>query len=144
LALPSAEVVQRNVVPWIGIALREQFGRVLVEAMACGVPVVGSEVGEIPHVIGPAGLTFPAGDVPALVERLARLRDDPGLRRRLAVEATTRARSEFGWDRAADRMTEVWRSLTAASSRSSSDSSASARPASSSSSRQKAGKVTTS
>jgi capsular polysaccharide biosynthesis protein/Mrp family chromosome partitioning ATPase len=40
--------------------------RVLVEAMACGVPVVGSDVGEIAHVMGDAGLSFPAGDVAAL------------------------------------------------------------------------------
>ena len=40
----------------------EQFGRVLIEAMACGVPVIGSNSGEIPHVIGDAGLVFPEGD----------------------------------------------------------------------------------
>jgi glycosyltransferase involved in cell wall biosynthesis len=38
---------------------KEQFGRVLVDAMACGVPVVGSTCGEIPNVIGEAGLIFP-------------------------------------------------------------------------------------
>jgi glycosyltransferase involved in cell wall biosynthesis len=38
---------------------KEQFGRVLIEAMACGVPVIGSESGEIPNVIGNAGLVFP-------------------------------------------------------------------------------------
>ena len=46
----------------------EQFGRVLTEAMACGVPVVGSRSGEIPWVIGDAGRIFPEGDADALAE----------------------------------------------------------------------------
>ena len=44
----------------------EQFGRVLTEAMACGVPVIGSRSGEIPWVIGDAGRVFPEGDTDAL------------------------------------------------------------------------------
>lgn len=73
----------------------EQFGRVLVEALWCGVPVVGSDSGEIPWVIEATGggLVFPEGDSAALAERLTRLRDDPELcaelasRGRRAVEA---------------------------------------------------------
>lgn len=38
---------------------KEQFGRVLIEAMSCGVPVIGSTCGEIPNVVGEAGLLFP-------------------------------------------------------------------------------------
>lgn len=112
LVLPAVEVVQRNVVPWIGIPLREQFGRVLVEAMACGVPVVGSDVGEIPHVIGPAGLVFPAGDVTALAERLTRLRDDPALARDLAVAGRCRAERHFAWSRVADTLCLAWHELS--------------------------------
>ena len=51
----------------------EQFGRVLIEAMASEVVVVGSDSGEIPHVIGEAGLVFPEGDAPALCARLEEL-----------------------------------------------------------------------
>ncbi len=40
---------------------KEQFGRVLIEAMSCEVPVIGSDSGEIPEVIGSSGLTFPEG-----------------------------------------------------------------------------------
>jgi glycosyltransferase involved in cell wall biosynthesis len=112
LVLPSVEIVQRHVVPWIGIPLREQFGRVLVEAMACGIPVVGSDVGEIRHVIGPAGLVFPAGDVTALADCLTRIRDDSGLARRLGEAGVSRARSEFAWSRIAESLCRIWRELS--------------------------------
>ncbi len=65
---------------------KEQFGRVIVEALWCGVPVVGSDSGEIPWLIGltEGGLIFPEGDHVALAAHLRTLRDDPTLRRRLA------------------------------------------------------------
>lgn len=65
---------------------KEQFGRVIVEALWCGVPVVGSDSGEIPWLIGltGGGLVFPEGDPTALAAALARLREAPELRRRLA------------------------------------------------------------
>jgi glycosyltransferase involved in cell wall biosynthesis len=114
LALPSAEIVQRNVVPWVGIPLREQFGRVLVEAMGCGVPVIGSDVGEIGHVIGGAGLTYPAGDVPALSRAIAAVRDDPSLARQFGAAGVARARGDFSWDHVAMTMCEIWRHLATA------------------------------
>jgi len=63
---------------------KEQFGRVLIEAMATGVPVVGSDSGEIPHVIGDAGLIFPEDDALALREAIEKIRGDERLRQRLA------------------------------------------------------------
>jgi glycosyltransferase involved in cell wall biosynthesis len=113
LTLPSMEIIQRNLVPWIGIPLREQFGRVLVEAMACAVPVVGSDTGDIPHVIGPAGHVFPAGDAAALADRLARIRDDPDHARQLAANGLRRAQAEFSWSQIADSMCRIWRQLAA-------------------------------
>jgi glycosyltransferase involved in cell wall biosynthesis len=73
----------------------EQFGRVLTEAMACGVPVVGSDSGEIPHVIGDAGLIFPEGDAAALCDALARLLADPALRHDLADRGRARVLAHF-------------------------------------------------
>lgn len=112
LVLPSKPVVQRNVVPWIGIPLQEQFGRVLVEAMACGIPVLGSDVGEIPNVVGDAGLIFPAGDADVLAARIRWLRDRPTAARRLGVAGTARAKEHFGWDRVAEQMAGIWRAHT--------------------------------
>ena len=56
---------------------KEQFGRVLIEAMACGVPVIGSSSGAIPEVIGDAGLVFPERDHDALTSALEALRSEP-------------------------------------------------------------------
>ncbi len=66
---------------------KEQFGRVIVEALWCGVPVVGSDSGEIPWLIGltGGGLVFPEGDSEALAGRLSELREAPALRERLAL-----------------------------------------------------------
>ncbi len=55
---------------------KEQFGRVLIEAMACEVAVIGSDSGEIPNVLGCAGLTYPEGDIGALAAHLQQLADD--------------------------------------------------------------------
>jgi glycosyltransferase involved in cell wall biosynthesis len=74
---------------------KEQFGRVLVEAMACGVPVIGSDCGEIPTVIGPVGMVFPEKDVPALGACLRRVIEEPGVRRRLAALGRARAESHY-------------------------------------------------
>jgi glycosyltransferase involved in cell wall biosynthesis len=65
---------------------KEQFGRVIIEAMACGTPVVGSNSGEIPHLIRRTcgGLIFQEGDPEDFAEQLNQLILDSSLRRRLA------------------------------------------------------------
>ncbi len=77
---------------------KEQFGRVLAEAMACGVPVVGSDSGEIPATIGDAGLTFAEGDVEALAASVRRLSDDHALREGLGGKGRKRAVDNFSLD----------------------------------------------
>ena len=74
---------------------KEQFGRVLVEAMACGTPPLGSSSGEIPNVIGDAGLVFPEGDASALAESLQRLMDDTNLREALSRRGPVRVNAHF-------------------------------------------------
>lgn len=87
----------------------EQFGRVLAEAMACEVPVVGSDSGEIPNVIGEAGLVFPEGDAAALRERLARLARDAGERRRLGRLGRERALARYTQASIAEATWRVYR-----------------------------------
>ncbi|MBC7227530.1 MAG: glycosyltransferase family 4 protein [Thermoflexales bacterium] len=70
---------------------KEQFGRILVEAMACGVSVVGSNSGAIPEIIGDAGLIFPEGDVEALAGCLSHLRQSPDLQAELVRLGLVRA-----------------------------------------------------
>lgn len=73
----------------------EQFGRVLIESMACGVPVVGSATGEIPNTIGDAGLTFAENDVEQLRAQIARVMSDPVLRADLRQRGLRRVRDRF-------------------------------------------------
>jgi glycosyltransferase involved in cell wall biosynthesis len=110
LAMPSTETVRRTLVPRTEVPVREAFGRVLVEAMACGVPVVGSNLGEIPHVIGPAGLVHRAGDTDALTARLSQIRADDALARRLGAAGLTRAQL-FSWTTVSDSMCRTWQAL---------------------------------
>ncbi|MBW3534817.1 MAG: glycosyltransferase family 4 protein [Gemmatimonadetes bacterium] len=100
------------VLPTLGTASwTEQFGRVLVEAMACGIPVVGSLCGEIPSVIGDAGDLVPMEDAASLAEALRRLRDDAPLRRRRAEAGRRRVTERFTQERVAERTVEFYRSL---------------------------------
>lgn len=90
---------------------KEQFGRVLVEAMACEVVVVGSDSGEIPNVIGSAGLTFPENDVAALHDHLLTLLKDEDLRLKLRSAGRRRVLAHFTQEQVAARTVEVYREL---------------------------------
>src|SRR5438270_5530430 len=76
---------------------REQFGRVLAEAMAAGVPVVGSSSGAIPEVIGDAGLVVPEGDAATLARAIDAVLSQPGLRRSLVERGRQRATTAYAW-----------------------------------------------
>ncbi len=90
---------------------KEQFGRALVEAMACGVPVVGSTCGEIPNVIGDAGLIFPEGEADGLHEHLSRLQRDAALRADLAQRGRQRVLENYTHQQIARKTYEVYRTL---------------------------------
>jgi glycosyltransferase involved in cell wall biosynthesis len=90
---------------------KEQFGRVLVEAMACGVPVVGSDSGEIPHVIGDAGLVFAEDRADALQAHLSRLLRDPDLRADLARRGHDRFLAHYTQARVAADTYRVYQAM---------------------------------
>jgi glycosyltransferase involved in cell wall biosynthesis len=90
---------------------KEQFGRALVEAMACGVPVIGSDCGEIPNVIGDAGMIFREEDVSALRAHIAALRDDPARRAEFGQRSRARVLERFTQARVAEETYQVYRQI---------------------------------
>jgi glycosyltransferase involved in cell wall biosynthesis len=76
---------------------REQFGRMLVEAFACGVPVIGSDSGEIPYVIGNSGLVVGEADEASWGKHLVDLLNSPSRRAELAARGLDEARKRFAW-----------------------------------------------
>lgn len=90
----------------------EGMGSVLLEAAACGVPVVATAAGGIPDVVQDrlTGLLAPPQDPPALARCLTELLDDPGLARRLST-AAFEALPRFGLARAAERLERLYQAL---------------------------------
>ena len=90
----------------------EGFGMPVAEAMACGAPVLCSDIPALCEVAGGAGVHVPLY-VPALAAELARLAGDPVLRSELGARGVERARS-FSWDRCAALHLEAYREAAAA------------------------------
>ncbi|MBO3459815.1 hormogonium polysaccharide biosynthesis glycosyltransferase HpsO [Aetokthonos hydrillicola Thurmond2011] len=93
LVLPSETTYEFKTLTAAG--WKEQFGHVLIEAMACKIPVIGSNSGEIPHVIGQTGLVFPEGDAQALANCLAQLMEKSELAQTLGEMGYQRVMSKY-------------------------------------------------
>lgn len=87
---------------------KEQFGRVLIEAMACQIAVIGSQSGEIPNVIGDAGLVFAEGDVAALYEHLLKLMQSDEQRRQYGQAGRQRVLAQYTQDQIAAQTVAVY------------------------------------
>lgn len=86
----------------------------LIEAMACGVPVVGSDSGEIPHVIGDAGLIFPENDEDALRAHLGHMMSHQGGWKRLSRKGRERVMEVYTQQEIARATHEVYVKMTEA------------------------------
>jgi len=76
---------------------KEQFGRMLTEAFACGVPVIASSSGEIPYTVADAGLIVPEADEPAWSEAIGELIDSPALRADYRRRGLDRVHTNYSW-----------------------------------------------
>ncbi len=95
---------------------KEQFGRVLIEAAACGTPCIGTNSGAIPDVIGDSGLVVPEHDPRALAEAIMALHNDRDLAQRMGRVGQQNALAYFTWQRVAQRMSSIYQAVTAAKS----------------------------
>jgi glycosyltransferase involved in cell wall biosynthesis len=101
LVLPS-----RTTANW-----KEQFGRVLIEAMSCGVPVIGSSSGEIPHVIGDGGLVFAEGDSQALANHVHYLSTTQDAYAALSQQARQRILTTYTQGAVAHQYWQIYRQM---------------------------------
>jgi glycosyltransferase involved in cell wall biosynthesis len=90
---------------------KEQFGRVIIEAMACGVPVIGSDSGAIPDVIGQDGLIFPEGDSEALLSHLRTVQRSRSMRQELGQRGRDRVKKNYTQAQVAAQTVDIYRSL---------------------------------
>lgn len=105
LVLPS-----RTTARW-----KEQFGRVIIEAGACQTPVIGSDSGAIPEVVGTAGLIFPEGQPLALAASIQHLHGDPKLCRDLGLQGRAQVEARYTWQRVAEQMHAIYRQVLGSS-----------------------------
>lgn len=90
---------------------REQFGHVLIEAMACKIPVLGSTAGEIPHVIQDAGLIFQQRNQTDLQGQLSMFMHSQTLRDTLAQRGYERVIQEYTHDVIAQKTFSFWQKI---------------------------------
>ena len=92
-------------------SLDEGFGFPLLEAMACGVPIVASDAGSIPEITDGAALLVAPSDVDGLARALAEALGDDTTRRRLVADGTSRL-ADFSWTTMVDRLLAVYERMT--------------------------------
>ncbi len=105
-ALDALALVSQTTATW-----KEQFGRVIIEAHACGTPVVGSRSGAIPEVVGAGGVIVPERDPEALAQAVMHLHAHPEDARRMGEQGRAEVDARYTWEQTAARMSEIYRRL---------------------------------
>ncbi|MCW3095521.1 MAG: glycosyltransferase family 4 protein [Chthonomonadaceae bacterium] len=90
---------------------KEQFGRVLIEANACGTPVIGSTSGAIPEVVGKAGVVVPERNSKALADALRDLEADPAGCAAMGKIGRRQVEENYTWQRVAERMSGIYQKV---------------------------------
>jgi glycosyltransferase involved in cell wall biosynthesis len=91
-------------------SLYEGFGFTILEAMACGTPVVASNVSSLPEVAGDAAILLDPLDVEGMVEAIQHLQVDPTYRQQLIDRGLARA-TLFTWEKTAEQVAKVYEKL---------------------------------
>ena len=105
-AMDALLLVSRTTKTW-----KEQFGRVIIEAQACGTPVIGSDSGGIPEVVGEGGVIVPESNPGALAEAIKKLRADPAHTRELGRLGREQVEERYTWERIAEQIRDVYLGL---------------------------------
>lgn len=87
---------------------KEQFGRIAIEAMACGVPVIASDSGSLPEVLGGCGLIVKERNANEINEQLVRLHADQTLRQELSRKGAEVAASKYTWNAVAQMLFDLY------------------------------------
>ena len=106
---PVMNALDAMILPsWTVPTWKEQFGRVIIEAQACETPVIGSDSGAIPEVVGKGGLIYPERNPRKLAEGIMELRANPERRREMGRAGRAQVEANYTWSRVAEQMREVY------------------------------------
>ena len=110
--VPAEELVwwHRAALMFVFPSLFEGFGLPVLEALACGTPVITSNASSLPEVAGDAAVLIDPHDTESLVSAMQRLLNDPELRAALSAAGPKQAR-QFPWSRTAAETTQVYRDV---------------------------------
>lgn len=98
-------------------SIYEGFGLPAGEAMACGVPIISTDGGALPEVVGDAGITVPTRDSDAIASAIRVVLDDETLRNKFAERGRKRILDKFSWAVAAEEMEKLYRNIIVESTR---------------------------
>jgi glycosyltransferase involved in cell wall biosynthesis len=97
----------------IAPSLYEGFGLTILEAMACGAPVITSNVSSLPEVTGDAAISVAPTDVSAIADSVCRIANDPAYRQQLVEKGLVRAKM-FSWKNSAEQIAQIYEKLAIA------------------------------